>query len=152
MRFRFIWPGKTKDERLRSLISEYLKRLSRFAKCEVTEIREGATTDRSAKAKEAERILEAIPAASLAILLDERGRELSSSQLAAQVAKWEQESIKEVAIVIGGPAGVAAEVKARAQMQWRLSRMTLTHEIARVLLVEQLYRAYAINRGLPYQK
>ena len=152
MRFRFIWPGKTKDQRLRSLISEYLKRLSRFAKCEVTEIREGATADRSAKAKEAERILEAIPPASLAILLDERGRELSSSQLAAQVAKWEQESIKEVAIVIGGPAGVDAEVKARAQMQWRLSRMTLTHEIARVLLVEQLYRAYAINRGLPYQK
>jgi len=152
MRFRFIWPGKTKDERLRSLISEYLKRLSRFAKCEVTEIRESANADPSAKAKEAQRILEAISSTSLAVLLDERGRELSSKQLADQVGRWEQESIKEVAIVIGGPDGVDDEVKARAQVRWRLSRMTLTHEMARVLLVEQLYRAYAINRGLPYQK
>ena len=152
MRFRFIWPGKTKDERLRSLISEYLKRLSRFAKCEVTEIRESASTDRSAKAKEAQRILRAISPASLAVLLDERGRELSSNQLAAQVGMWEQESIKEIAIVIGGPDGVDDEVKSRAQTRWRLSRMTLTHEMARVLVVEQLYRAYAINRGLPYQK
>ena len=152
MRFRFIWPGKTKDERLRSLVNEYLRRLSRFAICEVSEIRESAARDRSAKEKEARRILEAMSSASLAVLLDERGSELSSNQLAAQVGKWEQESIKEIAIVIGGPDGVDDQVKSRAPTRWRLSRMTLTHEMARVLVVEQLYRAYAINRGLPYQK
>jgi 23S rRNA (pseudouridine1915-N3)-methyltransferase len=152
MRIRFIWPGKIKDERLRSLVSEYLKRLAHFAKCEVIEVRESPASDRSGNAREAERILEAISPASLIVLLDEQGRELSSIQLADQVRRWEQESVKEVAIVIGGPNGVADAVKSRALMKWRLSRLTLTHEMARVIAAEQLYRAYTINRGLPYQK
>ncbi len=148
MRIRFIWPGKTKDEHLRGLVSEYLKRLSRFARCEVIETREGAAGDE----KESRRILEAIPARSQMVLLDLKGREWSSPELAAQVQLWENDSVKEVAIVIGGPHGVVAEVVARAQAKWRLSRLTLTHEMARVVCVEQLYRAYTINRGLPYQK
>ncbi len=152
MRFRLIWPGKTRDERLRSLISEYLKRLSRFTRCDVIEIRESGGSNRSGKAKEAELILEAISPASLVVLLDERGRELSSTQFADQIARWEQEAIKEVVIVIGGPNGVHDQVTARTQMKWQLSKLTLTHEMARLLLVEQLYRAYTINRGLPYQK
>jgi 23S rRNA (pseudouridine1915-N3)-methyltransferase len=81
-----------------------------------------------------------------------KGREWSSPELAAQVQRWENDSVKEVAIVIGGPRGVGAEVVVRAQAKWRLSRLTLTHEMARVVAVEQLYRAYTINRGLPYQK
>jgi 23S rRNA (pseudouridine1915-N3)-methyltransferase len=149
MRFRFIWPGKTRDERLRSLVSEYLKRLSRFARCEVVEIRESAAADRSGRSKEARRALEAISATSLVILLDEQGREWSSTELADQVQRWENDSIKEIAIVIGGPEGVGAELKSLAKMRWRL---TLTHEMARVVVLEQLYRAYTINRGLPYQK
>jgi len=152
MRFRFIWPGKTKDERLRSLVSEYLKRLSRFAKCEIVEIRESAASDHSGRSKEARRVLEAISAASFVILLDEQGREWSSSELADQTQRWENDSTKEIAIVIGGPEGVGAEVESRAQVRWRLSRLTLTHEMARVVVLEQLYRAYTINRGLPYQK
>ncbi|HVS21306.1 MAG TPA: 23S rRNA (pseudouridine(1915)-N(3))-methyltransferase RlmH [Pyrinomonadaceae bacterium] len=152
MRFRFIWPGKTKDEHLRALVSEYLKRLSRFARCEVVETREGAASDPAAIEKESHRILDAIPAGSLTVLLDVKGREWSSQELAAQVQRWENDSIKEVAIVIGGPQGVSAEVVARAQEKWRLSRLTLTHEMARVVVLEQFYRAYTINRGLPYQK
>jgi 23S rRNA (pseudouridine1915-N3)-methyltransferase len=145
MRIRFIWPGKTKDEHLRALIAEYLKRLQRFVRCEVIETRDGGK-------KESQRILEAIPDGSLTLLLDLEGREWSSPELAAEVRRWENDSIKEVAIVIGGAEGVSAEVAARAQKSWRLSRLTLTHEMARVLAVEQLYRAYTINRGLPYQK
>ena len=152
MRMRFIWPGKTKDEHLRALVSEYLKRLARFARSEVVETREGAASDPAAIEKESHRILEAIPARSRMVLLDVKGREWSSQELAAQVQRWENDSIKEVAIVIGGPRGVSAEVVARAQEKWRLSRLTLTHEMARVVAVEQLYRAYTINRGLPYQK
>src|SRR5437016_5055539 len=147
MRVRFIWPGKTKDEHLRALVAEYLKRLTRFVRCEVIETREGVGVE-----KESQRILEAIPAASLTLLLDVKGREWNSPELAAEVRRWENDSIKEVAIVIGGPEGVSAEVNARAQRRWRLSRLTLTHEMARVVAVEQLYRAYTINRGLPYQK
>ncbi len=147
MRLRFIWPGKTKDEHLRALLDEYLKRLTRFVRCEVIETREGAGVD-----KDSQRIVDAIPAGSVALLLDVKGLEWSSQEVADEVRRWEHDSIKEVAIVIGGPDGVSAEVAARAQKRWRLTRLTLTHEMARVVAVEQLYRAYTINRGLPYQK
>ena len=152
MRIRFIWPGKTKDEHLRALIDEYLKRLQRFVRCEVIETREVRGSDRSSVEKESRRILEAIPTNSVAILLDVKGREWSSEELAAELGRWENDSIKEIAIVIGGQDGVSSEVAARAQKRWRLSRLTLTHEMARVVAVEQLYRAFTINRGLPYQK
>jgi len=146
MRIRFIWPGKTKDEHLRALVAEYLKRLSRFVRCEMIETRE------SELEKESRRLLDAIPDGSLMVLLDVKGREWSSTELAAEVSRWENDAIKGVAIVIGGPEGVSAEVSARAQRRWRLSPLTLTHEMARVITVEQIYRAYTINRGLPYQK
>ncbi len=151
MKISFIWPGKTRDERLRSLIAEYLKRLQRFTRCAVIETREGGS-DRASMEKESQRLLEAIPAKSLAILLDVKGREWSSTELAGELQRWENDSVKEVAIVIGGQDGVNSQVADRAQKRWRLSRLTLTHEMARVVAVEQLYRAYTINRGLPYQK
>ena len=152
MRIRFIWPGKTKDEHLRALVAEYLKRLQRFVRCEVIETREVRGSDRSSVEKESSRILEAIPTGSVAILLDVKGREWSSQELADEVRRWEDDSLKEITIVIGGQDGVSSDVAARAQKRWRLSRLTLTHEMARVIAVEQLYRAYTINRGLPYQK
>jgi len=152
MRICFIWPGKTRDERLRSLIAEYLKRLQRFVRCEVIETRDVTGGDRSSVEKESRRILEAIPAGSLAVMLDVSGREWSSPELAEQLRRWENDSVKEIAIVIGGAEGMTAAVSDRAQQRWCLSRLTLTHEMARVVAVEQLYRAYTINRGLPYQK
>ena len=152
MRIRFIWPGKTKDEHLRALVEEYLKRLTRFVRCEVIETREGPGSDPAAVKKESQRILDAIPAGSVALLLDVKGLEWNSQELADEVRRWEHDSIKELAIVIGGPDGVSAEVMARSPKRWRLTRLTLTHEMARVVAIEQLYRAYTINRGLPYQK
>ena len=151
MKLRFIWPGKTKDERLRSLIDEYARRLSRFTRCEVVEVKESRTRDAAAVNKESLRIFEAI-GDSLAVLLDLNGREWNSQELAGQVQRWENDAVKEIAVVIGGPEGLSSKVQSRADVRWRLTRLTLTHEMARVLAVEQLYRAYAINRGLPYQK
>jgi 23S rRNA (pseudouridine1915-N3)-methyltransferase len=152
MKIRFIWPGKTKDEHLRALIIEYLKRLQRFVRCEVIETRDVAGSDPANIEKEARRLLEAIPANSLMILLDVQGREWSSQELADELRRWENDSVKEVTIVIGGQDGIASAVSERAQKRWLLTRLTLTHEMARVLAVEQIYRAYTINRGLPYQK
>ena len=152
MRLKFIWPGKTKDERLRSLIEEYLKRLSRFARCELVEVRESRTRDVNAIEKERRRVLEAIPDGSTVVLLDLQGKDWSSQELAVQFGRWEIDSVKEVAIVVGGPEGVGSKIQTRAQVRWRLSRLTLTHEMARVLAVEQMYRAFTINRGVPYQK
>jgi len=152
MRLRFIWPGKTKDEHLRALVTEYLKRLQRFVRCEVIETRNVAGSNPAGVQKESQRILDAIPANSLMVLLDLQGREWTSHQLADEVRSWENDSVKEVAIVIGGQDGFSSEVASRANQRWRLSRLTLTHEMARVLVLEQVYRAYTINRGLPYQK
>lgn len=135
---------------MRSLIAEYLKRLHRFVRCEVIETREGS--DRASSEKESRRLLEAIPAKSMTILLDVDGHEWSSTELAGELQRWENDSVKEVAFVVGGQDGVNSAVSERAQKRWRLSRLTLTHEMARVVAVEQLYRAYTINRGLPYQK
>jgi 23S rRNA (pseudouridine1915-N3)-methyltransferase len=152
MKLRFIWPGKTKDERLRSLIDDYVKRLSHFTRCEVVEVKESRTREAAAVNNESSRISEAIGNSTLAVLLDLTGRELSSQELAHQVQRWENDAVKEIAVVIGGPHGLSPQVQSRADIRWRLTRLTLTHEMARVLAVEQLYRAYAINRGLPYQK
>src|SRR5262245_40713271 len=127
MKFRFIWPGKTKDEHLRAVVQEYLKRLQRFVRCELIETREiaGAVN----REKQSARIINALAGGTLTILLDVKGREWSSPELAAEVQRWENDSVKEVAIVIGGPNGVSSKIGDRAQQRWRLSRLTLTHEM-----------------------
>jgi 23S rRNA (pseudouridine1915-N3)-methyltransferase len=154
MRLRLIWVGKTRDGHMRALAEEYLKRLSRFARCEVTELRECTAADeRGCLEEEGKRILGALASDALAVLLDVSGTtSWSSRELAAQVEAWQGRSVKEVAFVVGGHLGVSGEVRGRADVRWSLSRLTLTHEMARVLLLEQLYRAYTITRGLPYQK
>jgi len=152
MRFRIIWTGKTRDARLRALIEDYAERLGHFVRCEVTELRELGRADKSGIDKETKRISDALRPGSLTVLLDPDGTEWTSQQLAAQVRGWEGNGIKEVAFVIGGPNGLADDFKSRADKRWSLSRLTLTHEMARVLLFEQLYRAYTIIHGLPYQK
>jgi len=152
MRLRIIWTGKTRDARLRALIEDYSGRLGHFARCEVTELRELGRTDKSGIDKETKRISDALRSGSLTVLLDPEGTEWTSQELAAQVRSWEGKGIKEVAFVIGGPNGLADDFKSRADKRWSLSRLTLTHEMARVLLFEQLYRAYTIIHGLPYQK
>ena len=152
MRIRIIWIGKTRDARLRALIDDYAERLGHFARCEVTELRELGRTDKAGIDKETKRISDGLRSASVTVLLDPDGVEWTSQQLAAHVQGWEGSGIKEVAFVIGGPNGVADDFKARVDKRWSLSRLTLTHEMARVLLLEQLYRAYTIIHGLPYQK
>jgi 23S rRNA (pseudouridine1915-N3)-methyltransferase len=152
MRFRIIWTGKTRDARLRALIEDYAERLSHFVRCEVTEIKERGRTDKTGIDNETKRISDALRSGSLTVLLDPAGAEWTSHELAAQVKGWEDNGVKEVAFVIGGPHGFGPELLARADKRWSLSRLTLTHEMARVLLLEQLYRAYTIVHGLPYQK
>ena len=152
MRLRIIWIGKTRDARLRALIDDYAERLAHFVRCEVTELRELGRTDKAGIDKETKRISDALRPGSMTVLLDDGGTEWTSQELAAQVQGWEGSGIKEVAFVIGGPNGFAGDFKAGVDKRWSLSRLTLTHEMARVLLLEQLYRAYTIIHGLPYQK
>ncbi len=152
MRLRIIWTGKTRDARLRALIDDYAERLSHFVRCEVTELRELGRSDKTGIDKDTKRISDALRPGSIAVLLDPDGAEWTSPQLAAEVRSWEGSGIKEVAFIVGGPNGLAGDFKLRVNKRWSLSRLTLTHEMARVLLFEQLYRAYTIIHGLPYQK
>jgi len=153
MRLRIIWPGKTRDAHLRALAEEYLKRLSQFVRCEVTELRDSVRADtKSGIDKESRRISDALQSGGLVVLLDPDGTEWSSNELATEVQRWETSGVKEVAFVIGGPGGVSQRLTERANRLWSLSRLTLTHEMARVVLLEQLYRAYTIIHRLPYHK
>ena len=159
MRFRFIWVGKTRNEHLRALAEDYLKRLGRFVRCEVVEVREcsgawapGEAGERACVEEESKRILGVLSSDALAVLLDVEGRRQSSFELAAEIEGWQGGGVKEAAFVVGGHLGVSEEVRRRAAARWSLSPLTLTHEMARVVLIEQLYRAHTIIRGLPYQK
>ncbi len=138
MRLRLIWIGKTRNEHLRALVEEYLKRLGRCAKYEVVELRESASADeRSCLEEEGKRIVGALASDALTVLLDvEGGKSWSSAGLAAQIEEWQARSLKEAAFVVGGHLGVSEEVRARADVRWSLSPLTLTHEMARVVLVE----------------
>ncbi len=153
MRLRLIWTGKTRDARLRALVDDYQGRLSHFVRCEISEFREspgsgkGMGIDRDSK-----RISDGLHDGAVNVLLDPEGTEWSSEQLAREIQQWQDSGTKEVTFVVGGPNGVSTELAARASKRWSLSRLTLTHEMARVVLLEQLYRAYTIIHGLPYQK
>jgi 23S rRNA (pseudouridine1915-N3)-methyltransferase len=150
MKFRLVWVGKTRNKHFLALQEDYLGRLQHYIKCEINEVRDSPGND--AKVIEGKRILGKLNQSSFVCLLDVTGRGMSSHELAGEVEKWQNDGVKEVAFVIGGADGISSEVAARADSTLSLSFLTFTHEMARVLLTEQLYRAYTIVRGFPYQK
>ena len=146
MRFRFIWVGKAKDKNWRALQDEYLQRLSHFVKTEVVEIRDAD------KQTEGNRILEKLNQKTFACVLEANGRASTSDELAKEIEGWQNKGVKEVSFIIGGADGLTAEVAQRADLRLSLSFLTFTHEMARVVMLEQLYRACTIIRGFPYQR
>ena len=153
MRLRVIWTGKTRDAHLRALVDDYLKRLSHFVRCEISEFRESPASEKGAGIdKDSKRISDGLREGAVNVLLDPEGAEWTSPELAKEIERWQDSGTKEVTFIIGGPNGVSAELLKRASKRWSLSRLTLTHEMSRVVLLEQLYRAYTIIHGLPYQK
>jgi len=146
MKFRFVWVGKTKDANWRALQEEYCQRLSHFVKFEITEIKDAA------REIESKRILENVNQSAFVCLLDVKGRSLSSPDLAREIEKWQNRGLKEVTFIIGGAEGIASEVVETADFSLSLSFLTFTHDMARVVLLEQLYRAFTIIKGFPYQK
>ena len=150
MKLHFIWVGKTKNKHWRALQEDYLERLSHFTKYSITVIKDKAAHE--SIEIEGKRILEKVNHSSFVCLLDVRGRALDSLKLAREFEKWQIRGIKELTIIIGGAEGVPSAVVKRADFSLSLSLLTLTHEMARVVLIEQIYRAYTIIKGYPYQK
>ncbi|HUF03600.1 MAG TPA: 23S rRNA (pseudouridine(1915)-N(3))-methyltransferase RlmH [Aridibacter sp.] len=150
MKFHFIWVGKTKDPHWRALQEDYLQRLSHFVKCSVTEIKDKAPHE--SVETEGERILAKVNQSGFVCALDLKGRSLGSRKLAAQVSKWQVSGLKEITFVIGGAEGLSPAVVERADFGLSLSLLTFTHDMTRVILLEQLYRSFTIIKGYPYQK
>jgi 23S rRNA (pseudouridine1915-N3)-methyltransferase len=150
MRFSFVWVGKTKDRNLQALQEEYLQRLSHFVRTDITEVKEHGKRD--AKSIESNRIGEMLNQKAFVCVLDAGGKLLTSPELAQQVERWMNEGRKEITFVIGGAEGVSDDVGKKADFMLSLSFLTFTHEMARVVLLEQLYRAFTIIKGHPYQK
>ena len=144
MKFRFVWVGKTKDKNWRALQEEYQQRLSHFVRCEIVEIKD------SNREIESKRILDNVNQSPFVCLLDVKGRSISSTDLAGNIENWQNRGFKEVTFIIGGAEGVTSEVVEKTGFSLSLSVLTLTHEMARVVLLEQLYRAFTITKGFPY--
>lgn len=153
MKLRVVSIGKDRSGLYQPAIEEYAGRLSRYVKFELVELPEARRHAGTPRAKEEEgaTLLGAVDARERVIALDERGKEWTSVELARRVQGW-LEGGRDVALVLGGSDGLAAEVLARAEEKLALSRLTLQHRLARLVLVEQLYRAMTILRGEPYHK
>ena len=150
MKFHFIWVGKTKNRHYKALQEDYLQRLSHSVKYSITIIKDKKKHETIEI--EGNRILEKVNQSSFVCLLDVQGRSVGSRKLAKEVEKWQIRGLKEITFIIGGFEGVSSEVVKRADFSLSLSSLTFTHEMARVLLIEQLYRSYSIIKGYPYQK
>ena len=159
MQIRVITIGKIKEQFLREGIAEYEKRLRPYAKLQVVELSEekrpqpaSPVNESVAIEKEGERILAAVAENSFVIALDVKGQSWSSEELAASFGERELSGQNQLAFVIGGDLGLSTAVLARSNLRLSLSKMTFTHPMARLLLLEQVYRAFRILRGEPYHK
>jgi 23S rRNA (pseudouridine1915-N3)-methyltransferase len=150
MRLRFVWIGKTRDKNWRALQEDYLARLSHFARFEISELKESQPHE--TKEMEGKRILEVLPQNAFAVLLDVAGKQIGSHEFAREIESWQNRSLKEIFFIIGGQDGASEAIENRANFKLSLSKMTFTHETARVILLEQIYRAFTIIHRFPYQK
>ena len=153
MRITLISIGKLKESYWKEAETEYLKRLTPYAKMEIIENKEIAFGNKdnpeTIKTKEAELILASLPHQSYIIALDPRGTSFSSENLAEKIRELEHET-SHIVIIIGGPLGIHESVFTRVNLKLSLSALTFTHQMTRVILEEQLYRAYMIKNGKPY--
>lgn len=156
-RIRIVAVGKIKEKYLNEGIAEFMKRLGPLCKLEILEVDEERMPDdpspaekTKALAAEGERLLKKVPQSSYLIVLDVAGQGCSSEELAARIESLGTAGQGNITFVIGGAFGLSAEVLATAQERLSFSRMTFTHQMIRLLLLEQIYRAFKILRGEKY--
>lgn len=151
--------GKTREQYLAAGIDDFAGRLRRFVQLEVVVLKEkknAAKEDPARQQHEEGQILlgSVLPSdrAARIVALAPAGQQLSSEELAGMLSRWEDQGVREIAFLIGGPTGLAPELVQKADYVLSLSRMTFTHEMARLLVLEQLYRAFSIKAGTGYHK
>jgi 23S rRNA (pseudouridine1915-N3)-methyltransferase len=154
MKLTVICMGKTRERFIREGIEKYLQYLKHYGDVEVRELKEEKIRDLkdapAIRKREAEKIVKAIPAGASLVSLDERGEEFTSHEFAAYINRLLESGVRETVFVLGGAMGLDEQITARANKTVALSRWTLTHEMARLVLLEQLYRAFTIIKGKTY--
>lgn len=155
MKIELIFLGKTKDKFITEAIDEYTKRLSHYTAVSIKIVKnkiKQQPNDELVKEREGELLLNNVAAGSFIVALDAHGKQYSSEELSGLIDKWEQQGIRLISFLIGGPVGLSETVIKKADMILSLSRLTFTHDMVRMLLLEQLYRGYTIKRGEKYHK
>ena len=145
MRLHVLTIGKPRLGFAKAGVAEYLERFPPKNGVEVEALRSSTREDES-------KLLLARSEGMLRVVLDERGEQITSRELARKIADWELARTKSVAFLIGGADGHTDELRKKADWRWSLSPLTLQHELALVVLLEQLYRARCINAGMPYHR
>jgi len=143
MKIRLLMLGKTRRQEIRALLGDYIRRIGRYAEIEISELRDGAPV--------ALRKLKIEPSATV-VLLDAAGKQFTSQQFARWIGDLRDRGTREVIFLCGDAEGFSAELRAGAKQKISLSTLTMPHEFARVVLAEQIYRAFAILAGHPYPK
>lgn len=159
MQIDLIAIGKVKEGYLREGITEYLKRLSGICQVRISEFPEermkdspGSSDISLACLQEGRSLLRAAGQSGLVIALDPTGKQMTSEVLASLFKRWEIDGPHHIGFVIGGPHGLSDEVRSHADLLLSLSPMTFPHQLVRLIILEQIYRAFTINRGLPYHR
>lgn len=159
MKISIVSVGKLKEKYLKQGIQEYLKRLGAYAKVDVIEVADEKAPENMSEAemlevkrKEGERILSQIAPDTYVITLEINGKMLSSEQLAAKMDELATYGKSKIVFVIGGSLGISNDVQKRSDLALSFSKMTFPHQLMRLILLEQVYRGFRINRGEPYHK
>jgi 23S rRNA (pseudouridine1915-N3)-methyltransferase len=153
VKINLLWIGKTRNSSLQNLIGDYWKRLSHFGEVSLIEIRSVQDDDPNRLVtREGEKILAKIEPEDFLILLDSQGRVCTSEEFAKLVSSYRDRSLAKLVFVIGGHHGVSPAVRNRSNLSVSLSRMTFNHEMVRLFLLEQIYRAFTIINRIPYHK
>lgn len=159
LKVSIICVGKLKEKYLKDAVSEYSKRLQSFCKFEIIEVDEEKTSDAPNDSQinniltcEGRRILSKLDRSARVVAMCIEGKQKSSVELAEYLSDTAVNGISSIAFVIGGSWGLSDEVKKRADLKLSMSEMTFPHQLARVMLCEQIYRAFSINSGIKYHK
>ncbi len=155
MKFELIAVGKLRNPNFRELTDDYLARIGHYVPVEEMEVNESRLTDRNVSkglAEEAESLESAASEGAIQVALDERGKQLTSRELARWVDDWMVTGTRYVSFFIGSANGLDPKFRKSCNRRLSLSKMTLPHEMARMFLAEQLYRAMSIIRGEPYHR
>ena len=151
LKIRLIWIGKAKQKFTKEATDLYLKRLKHYAKIEVVEQKDvKANSSKTQKEKEAKLFEKYVEKGAYSICLDEKGKEYTSIGLSKMIASLQNQSTKEINIIIGGAFGFQSSILEKANAKWSLSQLTLPHDMCRILLPEPLYRSFTILNNEKY--